>query len=230
MTRARQIQASPNDFPHRGFSNPASTALLVIDMQNDFCAHGGYVERQGYSLASLQAPIARIQSVVQACRCKGIPVLFTRQGYRADLADLTPYKAWRGRARASGSTERSPFDDYLRRDLPGFEIIPELKPLATEPVIDKTANSAFCYTDLEPILRARQIDSLMLCGVTTDVCVHSTLRDADDRGFECLLIEDCCASTEERFHRYAVEMMQAEGGVFGCVAFAASVIQALSGL
>lgn len=215
------IKARPFDYPDSGRLDPVSTALLVIDMQIDFLSPGGYLATKGYDLAPLRAILPAVNRVIDAARAAGCLVIFTRQGHRADLADMTGY-ARRDRRRALPKDA-----GILMRGTPGFEIVPEIKVQASDILVDKTANGAFTYTELEPILRAQGIKQLLFTGCTTDVCVHSTLREASDRYFECLLIEDACASGDAYAHAAAVHMVTVEGGIFGAVANASAVVAVL---
>lgn len=219
---ARLIKALPFDFPFDGKLDAAATALLVIDMQRDFLSPDGYFALKGYDPAPLRAILPAVNLVIGAARRAGCPIVFTRQGYRADLADMTPYERWRRRRGGLEGTKA------LLRGAPGFEIAPEIATQADDVIIDKTANGAFTHTDLEHVLRARQVTHLMFAGCTTDVCVHSTLREASDRNFQCLLIEDACASGDAYAHAAAVHMVTVEDGVFGVVATAAAVAAGLA--
>lgn len=221
------ISARPFDYPYDGRLDARATALLVIDMQTDFVGEGGYFTRKGYDAAPLRAIVPAIQRLLAAARRAGCLIVWTRQGYRADLADLTAYERWK--AKRSGIDFDGP-DPVLTRGTPGYDIIPELAPRPGEPIIDKTANGAFCYTDLEHVLRARGVTHLLFTGCTTDVCVHTTLREANDRNFQCCLIEDACASGDAYAHQAAVHMTTVEGGVFGVVANTDAVVRGLDSL
>lgn len=221
MTRA--IKARPFDFPYDGRLDPLRTALLVIDMQQDFLSKDGYLARKGYDLAPLRAILPAVNGVIAAAREAGCTVIHTRQGYRADLADMTDYERWkRKRAGLDGT-------NALVRGSPGFAIVPEIEVAASDIIIDKTANSAFTYTDLDTVLRARGITHLLFTGCTTDVCVHTTLREANDRNYQCCLIEDACASGDRYAHEAAIHMTTVEDGIFGVVAKAADVVAGLKG-
>lgn len=216
------IAARPYDFPYDGALDPAATALLVIDMQADFLSQDGYFARKGYDTSPLLAILPALNVVIAAARAAGVLVIFTRQGYRADLADMSAYERWRRKRSGLEGT------DVLIRGSPGFEIVPEIDVAPGDVIIDKTANGAFTYTDFEHVLRARGITHLLFSGCTTDVCVHTTLREAGDRNFQCLLIEDACASGDRYAHEAAIHMTTVEDGVFGVVAKAEDVIAGLS--
>ena len=216
------IKARPFDYPEDGNLDPETTALVVIDMQLDFLSPEGYLAKKGYDVAPLRAIIPTVNRVIRAARAAECLVVFTRQGHRADLADIG-FARQEDRKRA-----RLKHHSLLVRGSPGFDIVPEIKVRADDIIIDKTANGAFTYTDLEQVLRAQGIKHLLFTGCTTDVCVHSTLREANDRAFECLLIEDACASGDAYAHAAAVYMVTVEDGIFGAVADAQAVIACLS--
>jgi len=202
------------------------TALLIIDMQRDFLEPGGFGAALGNDVSRLKAAVGPIQTILAAARKTGLLVIHTREGHRPDLADAPPLKVERGdpkmRIGAPG-----PMGRILVRGEPGHDIIPELYPVAGEPVIDKPGKGAFYQTDLELMLKNRRIETLLVCGVTTEVCVNTTVREANDRGFRCIVLSDCCASYFPEFHEMGLKMIMAQGGIFGWVSKSQAALAAL---
>lgn len=218
--------ASPGPWPSDLNGWPHDTVLLIIDMQRDFCEEGGYIASMGYGVEHVRPIIPRIVAVRSRLEQQGVQVIFTREGHRSDLADLNRLKAERSRRGGAEIGSAGPLGRFLVRGEAGWDIIPQLAPKMADIVIDKSGYSAFHATDLEQILRARGVHRLILCGVTTDVCVHSTLRAAIDMGFECLVLEDCCAATVHSHHVAAIGTICTEGGIFGSVGTSDAIVAA----
>ncbi len=228
------VNARPYPWPFNGDLRPANTALVVIDMQTDFCGKGGYIDLLEYDISVTRACIEPIAKVLSRMRTLGYRVIHTREGHRPDLADLPANKRWRSRRRQDASAphvgigDDGPCGRVLVRGEPGWQIIPELAPLEGESIIDKPGKGSFYATDLELLLRNRGIENLILTGITTDVCVHTTMREANDRGFECLILEDCCAATDRGNHDAALRMVTMQNGVFGAVSSSSELLARLA--
>lgn len=216
------IRAEPFDWPYDGRLAPEALAFVAIDLQHDFLSPEGYFARMGYDPAPLRAVIPQVNRISAAVRARGGTVVHTRQGYRADLADMTAYERWR-RARSGLDGTQA-----LLRGTPGFEIDAGVDVAPEDVIVDKTCNGAFTHTDLDHILRARGITHLILAGVTTEVCVHTTLRQACDLNFQCLTAADACASGDPAIHAAALKMTTVEDGVFGCLADADAIVEGLA--
>jgi len=209
---------------------PGGTALIIIDMQRDFLEPGGFGEALGNDVSLLAAAVAPCQAVLAAARAHGLLVIHTREGHRPDLTDCPPAK-WERGPPGKRIGDPGPMGRILIRGEPGHDIVPELAPAAGEVVLDKPGKGAFCQTDLELILRNRGIRTLLVCGVTTEVCVNTTVREANDRGFRCIVVSDACGSYFPEFHVMGLAMIKAQGGegggIFGWVAASQAVARAL---
>jgi len=224
VVEKRIEDAHPYPWPWNGQINKDNTALVVIDMQNDFCAPGGYVDHMGYDLKPLRAPIEPIQGMLKAGREKGYLIIHTREGHLPDMSDCPANKLYRSRRIHGAIGDKGPMGRILIKGEKGHDIIPELYPLPTEIVIDKPGKGAFYATELDLILRTKNIQNLLLMGVTTDVCVHTTMREANDRGYECLMVEDCTAATDYGDYLFALKMIKMSGGIFGAVSSSDKII------
>jgi len=206
--------------------DPDHTALVIIDMQRDFLEPGGFGDSLGNDIAQLARAVAPCKVLLAAARRHGLLVIHTREGHRPDLSDAPPAKIARG-APSMRIGDTGPMGRILIRGEPGHEIVRELTPLPGEPVIDKPGKGAFYATDLHAILGHHRIDALIVCGVTTEVCVHTTVREANDRGFRCIVPADCCGSYFSEFHEVGLRMIAAQGGIFGWVSDSARILRAL---
>src|ERR1700757_1373797 len=206
--------------------DPTTAALVIIDMQRDFLEPGGFGAALGNDVLLLRSAIAPTQRVLHACRNAGLLVVHTREGHRPDLSDLSPAKRTRGNL-TTGIGDAGPMGRILVRGEPGHDIIPELYPLPTEPVIDKPGKGAFFATDLHAILQNLGVQKLVVTGVTTEVCVNTTVREANDRGYDCLVPADCVGSYFPEFQEMGLKMIKAQGGIFGWVSDSDRILAAL---
>ena len=227
------VPADPYPWPYDGDLTPKNTALVIIDMQTDFCGKGGYIDLLGYDISMTRAVVEPIQAVLGRARKLGYHVIHTREGHRPDLSDLPANKRWRSRVLQRGGPgqpgigDPGPCGRVLVRGEPGWDIIPELAPIAGEPIIDKPGKGSFCATDLDMLLRQSGIRNIVLTGITTDVCVHTTMREANDRGYECMILGDCCAATDAGNHAAALKMVTMQNGVFGAVSTSKALLEVL---
>lgn len=213
------VEAKPYNFEFE----MAGTALIIIDMQRDFLLPGGFGEALGNDVSATKAIIPQVQKVLEKARELGMFVIHTREGHRPDLSDV-PFSKMK---RCSDIGKPGPMGRILVRGEYGHDIVDELKPIDGEPVIDKPGKGSFYQTDLELVLQNKGIKSLLVAGVTTHVCVQTTIREANDRGFECLMLEDCCAAFDEKDHQDSIRMVHQQGGIFGWTTPSANVLAVL---
>lgn len=225
-----QVPATAYNFPCSGNLKGSETAVVVIDMQVDFCAEGGWVGASTPSLALMREPIEPIARVIAAARAFGMTIIYTREGHRPDGSDLTKVKQFRSRLAwdGAGVGDLTPAGRVLIRGEPGHGIIPELAPLPQDPIIDKVGSGCFYATEMEHILRSRGITNLIFVGVTTECCVHTSLREASDRGFDNLLLEDCTAAVTYELRDMAISMIRDPSTLFGTVSTSEAFVKAIS--
>lgn len=212
--------------PSRIACSPERTAAIFIDMQRDFLEPGGFGETLGNDVSLLQRAVGPCQKLLEGLRARGMMVIHTREGHRSDLSDAPQAKLERGEP-SKRIGDVGPMGRILVRGEPGHDIIAELAPAPGEPVIDKPGKGAFYATDLHGVLKNRGIETLLVCGVTTEVCVHTTVREANDRGYRCVVVSDCCASYFPEFHELGLRMIAAQGGIFGWVSDSTRVLAAM---
>jgi biuret amidohydrolase len=224
---AGTVAAEPYPWPYGGKFSVEHTAIVCIDWQVDSCGRGGYVEAMGYDTKLTRAGLAPTARVLASARTAGMPVVHTREGHQPDLSDCPANKLWRSQRMGAGIGDQGPCGRIMVRGQPGWEIVPEVAPAPGEWVIDKPGKGAFYATELDLTLRCNGITHLVVTGITADVCVHTTMREASDRGYECLLLSDCTGATDYGNYLAALEMVKMQGGVFGAVAPSAAFIAAL---
>jgi biuret amidohydrolase len=222
MSKVAKVDAAPYAID----VDPSRLAAVIIDMQRDFLEPGGFGEALGNDVSLLRSAIKPCQQLLTALRKQQIFIVHTREGHRPDLSDAPPAKLGRGSPNARIG-DLGPMGRILVRGEPGHDIIPDLYPMNNEPVVDKPGKGAFFATDLHAMLIAKGIDTLIVCGVTTEVCVHTTVREANDRGYKCIVPSDCTASYFPEFREIGLRMISAQGGIFGWVSDSARIISAL---
>ncbi|MGD9526465.1 MAG: cysteine hydrolase family protein [Dehalococcoidia bacterium] len=224
--RIGPVAANPYHWPYDGSVSTKHVALICIDWQTDFCGPGGYVDRMGYDISLTRAGLPATAAMLALARETGMLVIHTREGHAPDLSDLPANKRWRSAQIGAEIGSEGPTGRILVRGEPGWEIVPEVAPVPGEVLVDKPGKGAFYATNLDLVLRTRGITHIILTGITTDVCVHTTMREANDRGYECLILADCTGATDPTNHDAALHMVTMQGGVFGCVSTSDSVIAA----
>ena len=224
MIHDLEIKAQPFSWPYDLELDPSRLAILAIDLQHDFLSPQGYFARMGFDPAPLRKIIPNVNALTSAVRDIGGTIIHTRQGYRADMADMTPFEKWRRTRNGLDGT------NVLLRSSDGFNIDQEVDVNPSDIIIDKTCNDAFTHTELEHVLHARGITHLIFTGVTTDVCVHSTLRAACDRNYQCITVSDACASGDQEIHDAALKMVLVEGGIFGALTSADNILAGLKSI
>ena len=207
--------------------DPERTAVIIIDMQRDFLEKGGFGEALGNDVSRLAAAVKPCMALLEVARRRKLLIIHTREGHRPDMTDAPRAKVERGAPRLRIGDE-GPMGRILIRGEPGHDIVKDLYPRSGEPVVDKPGKGAFYATDLGLLLQDRSIENLIVCGVTTEVCVHTTVREANDRGYRCIVPADCCGSYFPEFHEMGLRMIKAQGGIFGWVSDSARVLKALS--
>lgn len=224
-----RIDAIPYAFPLNRPINATTTALIVIDVQGDFCADGGYMAGFGFDLTALRKPIPNIQGLLSAARAKGLTVIHTRETFAADLSDVQPHRLWRGIDGLGVAVgDSGPNGRYLIKGEPCWDIIDEVAPLPGEAIFDKPSYGAFSTTDIDAYLREKGIRELIFAGLTTDCCIHTTVREALDHGYDTLTVSDATAAGTEDVHEAALRLLVKKSGVFGAVADTAAVLAALN--
>jgi nicotinamidase-related amidase len=224
--RVGPVNAKPYQWPFDGSVSTSNLAVICIDWQTDFCGPNGYVDRMGYDISLTRAGLPATAALLEVARRTGMTVIHTREGHAPDLADLPANKRWRSAQIGAEIGSPGPAGRILVRGEPGWDIVPEVAPIAGEVIIDKPGKGAFYATNLDLVLRTKKITHIILTGITTDVCVHTTMREANDRGYECLILSDCTGATDPSNHEAALHMVTMQGGVFGCVSTSTDVIAA----